>query len=309
MKSQLYTDASCMTAVSPAQWAWIGCFEESGAARVRHAGHQRWMQAHTERHDFRELMLVLEGGGCYGLGNRLYRLRPGVVMLFDKGEPHDLYYSPFQPRCRHLWLRLISPQKAIGNEVGYKPRRSVPAAAAAGTGTSSRRHVMIQGPYAECLTQGWDACSAGDTSSLAVARLKAVATAILLEALSRGALQEEGKEQMHHGRAVVEELGDYIASHLRSDLSLNALAHLSGYEPHYLERLLRRHMGEPLRRHVNRLRLARAMELLAAGMAVGAAGEALGFGSVSYFSRFFRQAAGLSPATWQARQARQKKIR
>jgi AraC-like DNA-binding protein len=141
-----------------------------------------------------------------------------------------------------------------------------------------------------------------------VARLKASATALFLETLSRE--DEPGDEaRPTHSRAVIEEVCAYIAANLKSDLSLKALSHLSGYEPHYLERLLHRQTGEPLRRHVNRLRLDRARDLLAGGLSVGATAEALGFGSAAYFCRFFTRATGVAPSGWARRQPAHGKIR
>lgn len=256
------------------------------------------MRCNTERHDFREMMLALEGGGFYGIHDRAYRLAPGTAILFDRGAPHDRFYSSFQPACRHLWLRLGSPHRIIGNELTCRPRPGGTGDAA--VTLTTRRHVIIQGPFAECLIQSWDACSKGDTSPLAVAKLKAAAAALFLEALSR---DDESERPAHH-RAVIEEVCAFVAGNLKSDLSLASLAHLSGYEPHYLERLLRREIGEPLRRHVNRLRLDRARDLLDQGLSVGAVAEALGFGSAAYFCRFFTRAAGRPPSRWTGRKAK-----
>jgi AraC-like DNA-binding protein len=280
-----------------AQWRWVSGFGKADLPPARHAGHEAWMRTNTERHDFREMMLVLEGGGLYAVQGRPYRLSPGLVILFDRGMPHDRFYSPFQPAGRHLWLRLSSSHRIMGNELTCRPRPGGKGDSAVALAT--RRHVILQGPFAECLIQSWDACSAGDRRPEAVSKLKAAAAALFLEALTR----TDEPAQPAHSRAVIEEVRAYIAANLKSDLSLKALAHLSGYEPHYLERLLRRQTGEPVRRYVNRLRLERARELLAGGLSVGAAAEALGFGSAAYFSRFFARAAGVSPSRWIARAA------
>ncbi|MFO7536418.1 MAG: AraC family transcriptional regulator [Kiritimatiellia bacterium] len=284
----------------PARWVWVNGFEPTPASESRHSPHRQWMRSHTEKHAFREVMLVLEGAGSYGCDGHLYRLEPGVVIMFDTGTPHDRNYSPYQPPCRHLWLRLISPRKIMGGEAVVNRRRSRGAKGTPAAGYY-RRHFLLQGAFADCLTMSWDACSAGDHTPFAVERLKAATAAALLEVLLRDAGLEDEKTRSDQGKIVVAEVGAYIAGHLGEDLSLGTLARLAGYEPHYLERLLLRHTGEPLRRHVNRLRLERAKILLGDGMTANGVAEALGFGSVSYFCRFFAQATGLPPLHWQAR--------
>ena len=162
---------------------------------------------------FREMVLALEGGGFYGFGGVAYRLAPGTALLFDRGTPHDRFYSPYQPPCRHLWLRLGSPHRIMGNELTCKPRPGGKGDAAVTLVT--RRHVIIHGPFADCLVQSWDACSEGDTSPLAVSRLKAAAAALFLEALSR----EDERERPAHSRAIIEEVCAYAAANLKADLS------------------------------------------------------------------------------------------
>lgn len=292
----------------PALWAWVNGFEPGSVPESQHPRQRRWMLAHTERHAFREIMLVLEGAGYYGFDGRLYRLRPGVVLMFDKGTPHDRFYSPYQPPGRHLWLRLISPHKILGGEVVVKRRPNKPLAkGSVAAGEYTKRHIL-QGPFTDCLAMSWDACSAGDRTPYALERLKAMTAAVLLEVLARQTDSEGEETRSDQGRTVVAEVGAYIAGHLSDDLSLNALARLAGYEPHYLERLLRRHTGEPLRRHVNRLRLEKAKSLLGEGMSVRGVAESLGFGSASYFCRFFAQSTGFPPTRWHVL-AKQKKIR
>jgi len=275
----------------PARWVWISRFEQHRPAIARYPRHQHWMRAHSHRHAFREIMIVLKGCGPLGIGGGVYRAAPGTVFLYDEGEEHDFGYSSEHTDSRHLWLRFIGPHRITAGEVAVRNGRLL-------ADKSATCFMPLQSPFVECLTEYWDACAAGDRSPLALARLKAAATLVLLQAwLGRTKAIENGSVS-EHGKSVVTQIRDYIAGHLDKDLSLRNLAHMAGYEAVYFNRLFHKHTGESLRRHINRRRRESAGKLLAQGLTTRAAAEQLGFGSAAYFCRFFKTATGLTPSAW-----------
>ena len=275
----------------PERWVWISRLEQHRPASARYPRHQRWMQAHSHQHAFREVMVVLKGCGPLGAGGCVYRAAPGTIFLFDEREPHDLGYSAEHTDSRHLWLHLIGPQRITANEVVIRNGRCF-------ADKSAACFMPLQGPVVECLTEYWDACAAGDRSLLSLARLKAAATLVLLQAwLGRTNAVDNGSVS-EHGESVVTQIRDYIAGHLNEDLSLRNLAHMAGYEAVYFDRLFHKYTSESLRRHINRLRRESAGKLLAQGITAKATAEQLGFGSSAYFCRFFKTSTGLTPTVW-----------
>lgn len=275
----------------PQRWVWISRLERHGPAAIRYPRHKHWMQAHTHQHAYREMMIVLKGSGPLGAGSCVYRAAPGTVFLFDENEPHDFGYSPAHTASRHLWLHLIGRHQITAREVVIRNGRLL-------ANKSAACFMPLQSPFVECLTEYWNACAAGDRSPLALARLKAVATLVLLQTWFGRTNAAAHGSVSKHGQSVVTHIRDYIAGHLNEDLSLRNLAHMAGYETVYFDRLFHKYTGESLRRHINRLRLESAGKLLAQGITVQAAAEQLGFGSAAYFCRFFKTATTLTPTAW-----------
>lgn len=82
-------------------------------------------------------------------------------------------------------------------------------------------------------------------------------------------------------------------------LSVRSLARQSGCTADHLSHVFARATGEHLVAYINRLRLARAAQLLQdTPMAAKQVAWACGFASQSYFSRAFSQHHGLTPTAW-----------
>ena len=78
--------------------------------------------------------------------------------------------------------------------------------------------------------------------------------------------------------------------------TVDALAVVLATNPRQLARRLAALTGETPGAYLRRMRLARAVGLLTAGMPVGHAALAVGYASRSQFSRAFREATGRRPA-------------
>ncbi|MGY8667881.1 AraC family transcriptional regulator [Bradyrhizobium sp. UFLA05-109] len=92
---------------------------------------------------------------------------------------------------------------------------------------------------------------------------------------------------------------DYIAAHFQQpELSVEMVARCQGISPRYLQRLIAS-SGSSFTRHVNELRLQRALELLteshASTQRISDIALEAGFSDVSHFNRLFRARFGESP--------------
>jgi AraC family transcriptional regulator len=93
---------------------------------------------------------------------------------------------------------------------------------------------------------------------------------------------------------------DHVVTHLREPLRLNDVARVARFSPFHFHRVFQALVGETLADFVKRLRLEKALLLMAqpgrpslAAIAVGC-----GFASSSDFSRSFRQRFGLPPSAF-----------
>ena len=91
-------------------------------------------------------------------------------------------------------------------------------------------------------------------------------------------------------------VSEYIEMHLGERITLEALAERVHFSPSYLSARFKEKWGMPLIRYVNCRRIERAKELLVTSEhTLDEIASAIGFCSIHYFSRFFKQKVGISP--------------
>ncbi len=88
----------------------------------------------------------------------------------------------------------------------------------------------------------------------------------------------------------------YIEDHLAEPVDVAAVSRRAGLSPSALHRHFRRATGQSPIQFLKRLRLLRAHELLLGGEQVTRAALAVGYGSVSQFSREFKRYFGVPPS-------------
>jgi AraC family transcriptional regulator len=93
---------------------------------------------------------------------------------------------------------------------------------------------------------------------------------------------------------------DYIRTHLNDDLTLDVLAQVAHFSPFHFHRIFSAMTGETANECVRRLRLERAAALLRAQPELPITRVALdsGFIHVETFSRAFRKQYGIAPRAW-----------
>jgi AraC-like DNA-binding protein len=90
-----------------------------------------------------------------------------------------------------------------------------------------------------------------------------------------------------------------IWTHMAEPLTLERLAGDVGYTANYLNDLTRLHTGRPLGGWIAEMRMARARTALErTDLPVAEIGVMCGYDDPAYFSRAFRRAHGVPPATW-----------
>lgn len=98
------------------------------------------------------------------------------------------------------------------------------------------------------------------------------------------------------------DLADYVATHLRADLSVPALAKTFALSARQLSRLCLRELGQSPAALVQRLRLDDARRrLLEPGATVEAVSDAVGFSSADAFRRAFEKGFGVNPSSYRDR--------
>lgn len=94
----------------------------------------------------------------------------------------------------------------------------------------------------------------------------------------------------------VEQIIGCIRTHYDQPLTNAYFSKLTGYHEYYLNRLFVRYTGSSIHQYLLDVRISHAKKLLLnTDLPLGVIAEQTGFGSSTYFSRYFRQVNGLSP--------------
>jgi len=94
----------------------------------------------------------------------------------------------------------------------------------------------------------------------------------------------------------------YIRDHFTDPINIHTIAKHVGLSRHHLADHFQRHVGEPINRHLLRVRLHHARESLAeSDDKIENLARALGFVSSTYFCTVFRRETGLTPAEFRHR--------
>jgi len=107
------------------------------------------------------------------------------------------------------------------------------------------------------------------------------------------------KREAHAAQTTLQELFASMWLRLSEPLTLERLAHEVGYTANYLNDLARVHTGRSIGGWISDMRMARARAALEhTDLPVADVGVSCGYDDPAYFSRAFRRAHGVPPATW-----------
>ena len=111
--------------------------------------------------------------------------------------------------------------------------------------------------------------------------------------------ERKGNEDRSVGDLRTDEILRYLENNLRERITLEELCFLFGTNKTTLSKEFRLATGSTVMEYLARLRLKRAKALLReGGRTVTEIAEILGFSSVHYFTRFFKQRTGMSPSAY-----------
>ena len=121
----------------------------------------------------------------------------------------------------------------------------------------------------------------------------------LFAALVEAKAYEEQTPAAGYENAAVRRIFEYVHTHYADPITLNSLCELAHYSKAYIIRLFKKHTGQTPTEYVNRYRIERAKELLAAtDKTVLDVSLECGFSGVSYFIKTFKQYSGATPHQW-----------
>ncbi|WP_068786281.1 response regulator transcription factor [Paenibacillus phocaensis] len=105
------------------------------------------------------------------------------------------------------------------------------------------------------------------------------------------------------GEGNMKRLLEYIDEHYAEPLNLGALSRHFHFNPSYLSSYFSTHNGEGFSEYLNRVRIAKAMELLRSDeSAISEISDRVGYSDPSYFTKVFKKLKGMSPREYRRQQ-------
>jgi len=239
----------------------------------RHLPQSGWVSEHA--HACSQLLLYLSGNGSQVVSGHAHSVKPGMVFFIPPHVHHSfLEQSGRKPLCLALDLTLKGPA------------RRKPAAC----------HLNAQELMA--VRQALSDLSRWRDRVDRIEPREAAAVLRLVDIFFR-ALELLPRQMPSTAPAAVVAIARKTLKEAESfDLPLTELASRIGYQPDYLNRLLKQACGLTLGQLRADLRLQKTKRLLAEQTAITDVSEAVGFADANYFSRWFRHLTGCTPTAW-----------
>lgn len=139
---------------------------------------------------------------------------------------------------------------------------------------------------------------AGSVAGLVEEAMAAVSFGQLEELLWRvaGELEETLRKEQDSPKHTIALVEKYIQEHYDQALSLDILAEKVYLTPHYLSSIFIQEKGIGINKYLKNVRMEKAREMLRdTNMKISAISERVGYSSVSYFCRSFRNEYGVTP--------------
>lgn len=262
----------------------VAPFQARRAPPAAMEAYRDWMHHHRHSHPFYEIMVGVRGDFFCGSGNDVYQCGPGSVVVIPPNQTHVNRYRPGEDGLRHLWVSFVTPEQAFLQAVDVRQGRA--------RWIHAGRSLMPVGALSRILRELENPPDI-DPASAAILwrqlRINAFYAELLRVLLD---MAQNPSDSIDHAAQVsrkVDMISRHIASAGRYDATLAELAQLTGYTPSHFARLFKRETGVTVHQHINACRIAKARELMAAGMPGKAMATVLGFADKTTLSRWLNQ--------------------
>ena len=239
----------------------------------------------SHKHDFFQLFYILDGAGSMSDDYRQYRLRGDQIFFSPPGNYHSLCCDRKSP------MRTIEIKFNIKNNDLYDDLKNISGCMNADNSEIRRKLENLVGE-----------ASNKDTLSRDV--INSEVFLILLKMLRRMnqnkpdeiVFLDTSSADYSGASKVFSAMFEYIHKNLRAPICLEELANRVGYDPNYLGRIFKKEFGITPMKYINDLKHKKAKELLEnSGMTVTEISDALGFHSIHYFSKCFKERENVTP--------------
>lgn len=247
----------------------------------------RWKMDRMTQKEQYILVLACSGKANYETDVGTFPVKKGDVMLFRKGESRAASSDPEDPwSFIAVAFDLIPLEHEAPVDIDVIPMITAPR--------FSSEYVPL---FSE-LTTRWNL---RDNGSLLKCRSLICEVLYMLIRETQNAAPS-----LSHSDSIVR-VKSFLAEHYTESYHIDELAAMTELSPSHFRMLFKQQTGETVLRFHNRLKIAKACDLLRSGTCnVTEAAYATGFSDVYYFSRLFKKITGRSPSRYLSKSSNKK---
>ena len=248
---------------------------ESGyhdGASLREHVHQNYYQLHY----------VVEGEGLFCVGDETIPLRANMFCLVPPGTSHGIQSVQVS---QNGVMRILEVKFIASGEEFLSELEKIPMCC---TGSNDLQWLLYQA-FLESVQVDVYA--------------KKAAAYLFCSWLYRAIRQHKLSSRELSGKSShtqpVTQVKEYLDTHLGEEVSLDAVAELTGYSKNYLCQIFRERTGMTMNTYLNAARINKATELLVnTNMELAEIAEKCGYNSVHYFIKTFKKIIGVPPGSY-----------
>lgn len=247
-----------------------------------------------------EITYVLSGSGSFFVGERVYAMQKGDLLIVRKGDVHNIISSEDDP-LRYFYLGFdfaepVASERVMQIKDFFDHTDSVQA-----------HNVMgIQDTFMKILAE----FVSGDVLSnlLIEAYMQEIICNVYRIYGRRYAKSYLLSGSNNSDEKLVYDIINYIDVNLESMENLGALSREFGYSYTHIAQKFSALTGESLKAYQTKRRFEKANEYLQQGYSVTKVAELMGFKSIHAFSRAYKKFVGMAPREYKKRAEENKKI-
>ena len=249
-----------------------------------------WVVPSRERDDY-EIHFVEQGSGSFYVGNRVYNVSPGDVVILHSMEGNSFHGENRLFRFFYVTFSfngIVNPQKI--KELNKLLQEEIFPFKLSET-TNIRRILYSMHREITAKSLGHDF------------RLKLHLGSLVMEILDTWN-QEKGLEDIRHmvssnSYKLVNKVILYLQDNYNSDIRLDAVGKLVNLHPRYLCTLFRQITGKTISEFLRKFRIEKAKRLLLyTSLLITEIAFEVGYGNSQYFSKIFSQVEGMDPRSF-----------
>ena len=229
------------------------------------------------------LIYCMEGEGWFKLEEQIYNVRENQFFILPPNHAHSYGADKDSPWTIY-WIHFTGPHAAIYSENSQEPMNIRPAI---NSRISERQHVFEE--IFSTLERSTNLESLRYASSLLHYYLASMRYLRLY------------RPEAPTSPSLIDAVKHYMQENIEKRLTLEQIAHYTGYSPSHFSSLFRKATGESPLAYLNRLKIEHACLLLkTTDMRINQICHKVGISDNYYFSRLFKQYQGISPKQYRS---------